>query len=181
MSDDSTIARRDLFAGALGLAALAGFARSAAAADYPASDVEKNNIKLIEDFSKAFDEPKPDVNKILSFMHDDIIWSTGPTRPANKSKAVVGEFLKTVIFKNPARYNLKIGDSFARGPMVVAWREHACQSGHWRRLWIAGRYPDGRIAFALQHPRGSTPGIWTRTKQPSTTRRSSLICGNSVS
>ena len=119
MSDDSTIARRDLFAGALGLAALAGFARSAAAADYPASDVEKNNIKLIEDFSKAFDEPKPDVNKILSFMHDDIIWSTGPTRPANKSKAVVGEFLKTVIFKNPARYNLKIGDSFARGPMVV--------------------------------------------------------------
>ncbi len=37
---------------------LAGYARSASAADYPASDAEKSNITLIADFRKAFDEPK---------------------------------------------------------------------------------------------------------------------------
>ncbi len=121
MSDETNFARRDLLAaGALGVAALAGFAQSAAAAE--ASDTEKKNLKLIEDFSKTFDEPTPDIAKILSFMDEGIVWSLNPNRPPNTGKAAVTEFLKTAVFKAPARYKLKLGDSFARGSMVAHLR-----------------------------------------------------------
>ena len=124
--DSSSTTRRNLMAGAVGLAALAGLAELGAAGEARANDYgdmtdqEKANMKVVADFCKAFNDPKPDADKIFSYMTEDGAWRQGP-RPLMVGRAAVTQRFREVL-KDGARFDLKIIDTFVRGNYLAHTR-----------------------------------------------------------
>jgi limonene-1,2-epoxide hydrolase len=108
--------RRDILAAGglgagLGLAALAGASRAEAA---PASELEKANLKLVNDFCAAW--PAHDLARIMAFFSDNPAYrQTEAQAPATGRQGVtdkIDAFLKSVV-------KFEVHDSWARGPMVI--------------------------------------------------------------
>ncbi len=118
----NTVTRRQaLTIGGMGTVALVGLASVGRAAEISDSnEAEKKNIALVNAFCKAFNDEKPDLQKIVSYMTEDVIWKQGALATM-KGRAAVVEKLGT-IFKDNARVELLVIDTFARGNMVAHTR-----------------------------------------------------------
>jgi limonene-1,2-epoxide hydrolase len=131
------VTRRDLVAaGGLGAFALA-VSQMAQAADAPASGaapavpnlngpsaasaetIEKANVLLVRDFCKAWGDDPPDPDDMANkFLADDCVVRFGDTiEPVSGHDAAVALF--QTFLSNGERYDLKILETFARGPVVV--------------------------------------------------------------
>jgi limonene-1,2-epoxide hydrolase len=119
---DFDLSRRNLFlSGALGVIAVAAAAHDAQAAEAftGSSSVEKANIQLVKDFCDSWGDDPPDVQKMAGqFLTDDCLIRFGDTvQPVTGSDAAMALF--QTFFNNGERYELKIVETFARGPLVV--------------------------------------------------------------
>jgi limonene-1,2-epoxide hydrolase len=131
------VTRRNLVvAGGLGAFAMAA-ARTAGAADpavegavgtppslstpsaASAGSIEKTNIQLVKDFCKAWGDDPPDADEMVNhYLMDDCLVRFGETiDPVNGHEAAVALF--QTFLNNGERYDLKILETFARGPLVV--------------------------------------------------------------
>jgi limonene-1,2-epoxide hydrolase len=114
---DLLVTRRKLFlAGGLGAIALAA-AKSANAVDV--GGVDKANIQLVKDFCKAWaDDPPDSENMANHFLAEDCIVRFGET-----IAPVTGQVAAAALFEsflgNGQRYDLRILETFAHGPIVV--------------------------------------------------------------
>lgn len=113
---DVPVSRRTLFiAGGLGTVA--------AAITLPApadtSTLEKTNSQLVKDFCAAWGDDSPDAEKIVNqFMADDCVVRFGESvAPVSGHPAVISLF--NTFLGNGERYELRILETFARGPVVV--------------------------------------------------------------
>ncbi len=115
--DDMAVTRRTLFlAGGLGALA-AATAGSAMAAE--SGVTEKANVQLVKDFCKAWGDDPPDAEKMTNqFLADDCVVRFGETIAPVSGQSAVTELFQSFL-SNGERYDLKIIDSFARGPIVV--------------------------------------------------------------
>jgi limonene-1,2-epoxide hydrolase len=133
------VTRRDLVAvGGLGAFALAvSQIAQAAQADAPAtgaapvspnlntpsaassSVIEKANVQLVKDFCKAWGDDPPDAEDMANkYLADDVVVRFGDTiDPVSGHDAAVALF--QTFLSNGERYDLKILETFARGPVVV--------------------------------------------------------------
>ena len=115
--EERSRSRRDILAAGgigatgLGLAVLAGASRAEAA---PASELEKANLKLVNDFCAAW--PAHDLTRIMAFFSAEPAYrQTELQAPAAGRQAVndkIDAFLKDVV-------KFEVHDSWARGPMVI--------------------------------------------------------------
>ena len=116
---DNGMTRRTVFAaGALGAVAVAGFHGSvgtAAAAEMTAG--EKANVALVNAFCKAWGDKATTIDRLMADMTDDCSFKLNG-QPATIGKAKVAELFKT-FFKDGTRYDMKILETFAKGPVVV--------------------------------------------------------------
>jgi limonene-1,2-epoxide hydrolase len=100
-------------AGALALAAVNG---SQAAGS---NNVEKANIQLVKDFCKAWADDPPDADKMASdFLADDVTVRFGDTILPVTGQDAAAELFKSFL-NNGERYDLKIVDTCAHGPVVM--------------------------------------------------------------
>ena len=134
------VTRRNLVAaGGLGAFALAvsNAVNAAAPADAPArgavpvspnlnapsaassSVIEKANVQLVKDFCKAWGDDPPDAENMANkFLSDDCVVRFGESiEPVTGHEAAVALF--ETFLANGERYDLKVLESFARGPVVV--------------------------------------------------------------
>ena len=113
---DMVISRRaSLAIGGLGLLALSTASGAASAA----SPAEKANVKLVTDFCKAFKAKDLDLDKVAAtYLADDCTIRLVEGQPAAVGKAATIEVFKSFM-KNGERYDLKVVESFAKGPVVV--------------------------------------------------------------
>lgn len=107
------ITRRTVFvAGALGAVAVAGLAKTAEAAT--PTDAQKANIKVVEDFIKAWNEP----DKSVAYLADD-----ASVRMVEDQPPVVGPAAVNAAFKgfmgHGETISVKILSTFAEGPVVT--------------------------------------------------------------
>jgi limonene-1,2-epoxide hydrolase len=112
------VSRRTMFiASGLGTVAAAAIASLPASADI--STLEKSNSQLVKDFCAAWGDDSPDAEKIVEqFMTDDCVVRFGETvAPVSGHTATLGLF--NTFLGNGERYELKILETFARGPIVV--------------------------------------------------------------
>jgi len=116
---DSGVSRRTVFAaGGLGMAALAGGVASAAAAA-PLSATEQANLKLVNSFCKIWKAKDIDLEKQVStYLADDCTLRLVEGQPPAVGKAAAIALFKAFM-KNGERYDLKVLDSFAKGPVVA--------------------------------------------------------------
>jgi limonene-1,2-epoxide hydrolase len=128
------VTRRNLVvAGGLGAFAIAA-ARAAGAADPdPAStapnlsapsassagSIEKANTQLVKDFCKSWGDDPPDADAMVThYLADDCFVRFGETiEPVTGHDAAISLF--QTFLNNGERYDLKILETFARGPLVV--------------------------------------------------------------
>ena len=84
-----------------------------------AATIEKTNIQLIKDFCKAWGEDPPDPEDMANkYLADDCVVRFGDTiDPVTGHDAAVALF--QTFLSNGERYDLKILETFARGPVVV--------------------------------------------------------------
>lgn len=115
---ETDISRRAMFAvGGLGLIAVSGAAGSAAAA--VPSPAEKANLKLVNEFCKVWNAKDLDLDKAVStYLADDCSIRLVEGQPPAVGKAAAVELFKSFI-KNGERYDLKVVESFAKGPVVA--------------------------------------------------------------
>ena len=111
------ITRRTVFAaGALGAVAVAGLSGTAQAAEESAG--AKANIKIVEDFIKAWNEP----DKSVAYLADD-----ASVRMVEDQPPVVGPAAVNAAFKgfmgHGETIDVKILKIFAEGPVVTNIRE----------------------------------------------------------
>jgi limonene-1,2-epoxide hydrolase len=132
------VTRRDLVAaGGLGAFALAvsQMAQAAPSTDAPAATpmppnlnspsaastavIEKANVQLVKDFCKAWGDDPPDPEDMANkYLSDDCVVRFGDTvDPVSGHDAAVALF--QTFLSNGERYDLKILETFARGPVVV--------------------------------------------------------------
>jgi limonene-1,2-epoxide hydrolase len=134
------VTRRDLVAaGGLGAFALAmsQMAQAATPMDAPAgaaapaspnlnspsaastATIEKTNIQLVKDFCKAWGDDPPDAEEMANkYLADDCVVRFGDTiEPVTGHDAAI-ELFQTFL-SNGERYDLKVLETFARGPVVV--------------------------------------------------------------
>lgn len=144
---DLLVTRRKLFlAGGLGAIAVAA-AGSAGAVDYGA--VEKANVQLVKDFCKAWaDDPPDSENLATHFLADDCVIRFGDTiAPVTGQTAAVALF--ETFLGNGERYDLKILETFAHGPIVVNSRMDSTirESGRKNPTPVVGVFyvKDGKI------------------------------------
>jgi limonene-1,2-epoxide hydrolase len=118
MSDAITTVNRRALLVAGGMGALA-FAASGSAYAAESSAIEKANTQLVKDFCKAWGDDPPSAEKIVSeYLSPDCTVRFGEKiLPVTGQAAVVELFLS--FFGNGERYDLKIVDMFARGPIVM--------------------------------------------------------------
>jgi limonene-1,2-epoxide hydrolase len=112
------VTRRTLFiAGGLGTVAAATLAALPASAD--TSTLEKGNVLLVKDFCAAWSDDSPDAEKIVNqFMADDCVVRFGESvAPVSGHPAAISLF--NTFLGNGERYELRIMETFARGPVVV--------------------------------------------------------------
>jgi limonene-1,2-epoxide hydrolase len=91
---------------------------SAPSASSPVS-VEKANVQLVKDFCKAWGDDPPDADDMAAkFLTDDCVVRFGDTiEPVTGHDAAIALF--QTFLSNGERYDLKILESFSRGPIVV--------------------------------------------------------------
>jgi len=84
-----------------------------------ASSIEKANIQLVKDFCKAWGDDPPDAEAMVNqYLSDDCLVRFGETiDPVNGHDAAIALF--QTFLSNGERYDLKILETFARGPIVV--------------------------------------------------------------
>ncbi len=84
-----------------------------------ASSIEKNNTQLVKDFCKAWGDDPPDPEEMVNhYLSDDCLVRFGETiDPVNGHDAAISLF--QTFLNNGERYDLKILETFARGPLVV--------------------------------------------------------------
>ncbi|HEX4504828.1 MAG TPA: limonene-1,2-epoxide hydrolase family protein [Alphaproteobacteria bacterium] len=134
------VTRRDVVAaGGLGAFALAvsQIAQGAPPADMPANGappmspnlngpsaasaatIEKANIQLVKDFCKAWGDDPPDPDDMAAkYLADDCVVRFGDTiDPVTGHDAAIALF--QTFLSSGERYDLKILETFARGPVVV--------------------------------------------------------------
>jgi limonene-1,2-epoxide hydrolase len=110
--------------GAITMAAAGGLP---AAAD--SSTVEKTNIQVVKDFCQAWAEDPPDPDKMVDqFLTEDCL-----VRFGDKVAPVTGRSAAAALFRsflaNGERYDLKILETFARGPVVANSRTDSTLKG----------------------------------------------------
>jgi limonene-1,2-epoxide hydrolase len=111
--DELNISRRTIFvAGALGAVAVAGLAGTASAAETSAAG--KANIKIVEDFIKAWNEP----DKSVAFLADDASVRMEEDKPAIVGPAAVNAAFKAFMGHGET-IDVKILSTFAEGPVVT--------------------------------------------------------------
>ncbi|MDB5396546.1 MAG: hypothetical protein JWM91_4052 [Rhodospirillales bacterium] len=132
------VTRRNLVvAGGLGAFAMAA-AGAAGAADAPpaegtpgappnlnmpsaasAGTIEKTNIQLVKEFCKAWGDDPPDAEQLVNhYLADDCLVRFGETvDPVTGHEPAIALF--QTFLNNGERYDLKILETFARGPLVV--------------------------------------------------------------
>jgi limonene-1,2-epoxide hydrolase len=84
-----------------------------------ASSIEKANIQLVKDFCKAWGDDPPDAETMVNqYLSDDCLVRFGDTiDPVNGHDATIALF--ETFLSNGERYDLKVLETFARGPVVV--------------------------------------------------------------
>ncbi|MDB5393499.1 MAG: epoxide hydrolase [Rhodospirillales bacterium] len=114
--NDTNITRRTAFvAGALGAVAAAGLAKTAQAAT--PTKAQKANIKIVEDFIKAWNEP----DKSVAYLADDASVRMEEDKPPVVGPAAVGAAFKTFMGHGET-IDVKILSTFAEGPVVTNTR-----------------------------------------------------------
>jgi limonene-1,2-epoxide hydrolase len=115
---DLLVTRRKLFlAGGLGAIAVAAAAKSAGAVDISA--VEKANVQLVKDFCKAWADDPPDSENLANrFLAEDCVVRFGDTIAPVTGQAAAAALFESFLGSG-ARYDLKILETFAHGPVVV--------------------------------------------------------------
>jgi limonene-1,2-epoxide hydrolase len=107
------ITRRTVFvAGALGAVAVAGLAKTTQAAT--PSDAQTANIKVVEDFIKAWNEP----DKSVAYLADDASVRMVEDQPPVIGPAAVGAAFKGFMGHGET-ISVKILSTFAEGPVVT--------------------------------------------------------------
>jgi len=103
-------------------ASATGSATAGSASAASASAVEKSNLQLVKDFCQAWSEDPPDADKLASqFLSDDCVVRFGETvAPVSGQEAAIALF--QTFLNNGERYELKIVETFAHGPVVVTSR-----------------------------------------------------------
>lgn len=105
----------------------------AASGEIPAvadsSSVEKTNIQVVKDFCQSWADNPPDPDKMVDqFMTDDCLVRFGdkvaPVSGRSATVSLFGTFLT-----NGERYELKILETFAHGPVVVNYRTDSTLKG----------------------------------------------------
>ena len=113
--------RNFLVAGCVGAfaTAAAGAASAQEASSAATSPAETANARLVADFCKAWGDDPPDADKIASqYLAEDCTIRFGDTiQPVTGKAAAVTLF--NSFFTNGQRYDLKIVDVLARGPVVM--------------------------------------------------------------
>ncbi len=114
---DLVVTRRKLFlAGGLGAIAVAA-AGSAGAVDVSA--IEKANVQLVKDFCKSWaDDPPDSENMATKYLADDCVIRFGDTITPVTGQTAAAALFDTFL-GNGERYDLKILETFAHGPIVV--------------------------------------------------------------
>ena len=81
--------------------------------------IEKANTQLVKDFCKAWGDDPPDAEELVNhYLADDCLVRFGETiDPVNGHEAAIALF--QTFLNNVERYDLKILETFARGPLVV--------------------------------------------------------------
>lgn len=84
-----------------------------------AGSIEKANIELVKNFCKAWGDDPPDADEIVGkYLTEDCLVRFGETiDPVNGHDAAISLF--QTFLNNGERYDLKILETFARGPLVV--------------------------------------------------------------
>jgi limonene-1,2-epoxide hydrolase len=121
IENPTSIERRTVFlSGAAGMLALAAATfPSGRASAMESSAVEKANTDVVRDFCKAWGDDPPDLDKLASdFLSEDCTIRFGETIAPVTGQAAAAELFKS-FFTNGERYDLKIVDTFARGPIVM--------------------------------------------------------------
>jgi len=122
------VTRRTAFkVSGLGAIAIAATGGLPALAD--SASVEKTNIQTVKDFCLAWADDPPDADKMVDqFMTDDCL-----VRFGDKVGPVTGRSAAAALFRsflaNGERYDLKILETFARGPVVVNSRTDSTLKG----------------------------------------------------
>ena len=116
------VSRRSVFvtggilAGGMGALALAASDRADAA---ESSAVERANTQLVKDFCQAWGEDPPDADKIANeFLAENCTVRFGDTIAPAVGHSAAADLFKSFL-NNGERYELKIVETFARGPIVV--------------------------------------------------------------
>jgi limonene-1,2-epoxide hydrolase len=118
MFDRQAAGRRAfLTAAGVGAAALLGGAGRADAADW--NDVEKANVKTVNDFCAAW--ATRDVNRALPFLADDCVYRMTETTPPASGHAGVIQKLKPTV-DNSTVVEFRVLDTMAAGPIVINHR-----------------------------------------------------------
>jgi limonene-1,2-epoxide hydrolase len=95
----------------------------------PPNAKEKANIQLVKDFCQAWGEDSPDVDKLTGqFLSDDCVVRFGDTIPPVTGQESIVALFQTFL-NNGERYDLKILETFARGPVVVTSRTDSTLKG----------------------------------------------------
>jgi limonene-1,2-epoxide hydrolase len=96
-----------------------GMAASTAPSAASPGTIQKTNIQLVKDFCKTWGEDPPDAdNMVGKYMTDDCLVRFGDTiEPVTGHDAAIALF--QTFLSNGERYDLKILETFARGPIVV--------------------------------------------------------------
>src|SRR3954471_19856952 len=109
---NAAVSRRGFLALGGGLAAIAGFARPAEAAELTAD--EQANVKLVNDFCAAW--PSHDLAKVMAFFADNGAYRMTETMDPAKGHDAVTARVKSIIDRVD---KFEVLDTFARGPMVI--------------------------------------------------------------
>ena len=136
----SDINRRGFLAAAAGVAALAGVARSADAAEMTAD--EKANVKIVNDFCAAW--PSHDLAKVMAFFPDNGAYRMTETMEPAKGKDAVTARVKSIIDRV---VKFDVLDTWARGPMVINERIDSFSGGPLKAWHGVGVFfvKDGKI------------------------------------
>lgn len=132
--------RRRFLATGAGLAAVAGVAGPADAADMTAD--EKANVKIVTDFCAAW--PTHDLAKVMAFFADNGAYRMTETMEPAKGRDAVTARVKGIIDRV---VEFKVLDTFARGPMVINERIDSFSGGPLKAWHGVGVFfvKDGKI------------------------------------
>ena len=147
-NDTMTFNRRSAFkAGGMGIISAVAFGGVAQAAEELGA-LEKANLKVVADLLRGFNDATLDIPKMTALLTEDChlrMFENKP--PQNGRKEAAAAFLDVT---KTARFDIKILNSFAKGPIVANWRaDYMHAPGQPERILpIAGVFilKDGNVA-----------------------------------